>query len=253
MRSSRQTTRISRASLLPQLAVGLDFDASDRDLVGNGATRTSSIGFSLSQSIYSESKNSQYDISKYNEKSQGSVLETTRLNIIEQTARAYLTVLMAKSELDIQTDNLKLTRSNLERAEYRYKVGATDRSEVHRFETELGASLQHVSNAHSSYKISKNTLNQVLHRPIEEHFQIQEPSLEGPQIFGDKRLVQFLKSPGKVTTFKNFLSKTSIQNSPELKSLDAQIKAQKRALLAASRKTLCTRYRFSGKSESCFR
>ena len=236
MRSSRQSTRISRASLLPQLSAGLDFDAKDRDLVGTGATRTSSFGLSLGQSLYSESKNSQYDISKYTEKSQESSLETTRLDVIEQTAKAYLNVLMAKSELDIQRDNLKLTRSNLERAEYRYKVGATDRSEVHRFETELGSSLQSVSNAQSLHKTSKNTLNQILHRPIEESFQIKEPSLEQPQIFGDKRLEKFIASPKNVTIFKNFLSKISIEDSPELKNLDAKIKAQERTLLAASRK-----------------
>ncbi|MEW8623835.1 MAG: ABC transporter substrate binding protein [Candidatus Thiodiazotropha endolucinida] len=236
LRLVEDDTRLARSSLLPQVSVGLEQEFMDRDLVGTGATRATTASLSLSQSIYSESKRSSYTSSQFFEQAQAASLESTRLDIIQDTARAYLNVLVAKTERDIQHDNVKLTRANLERAQFRYKVGAADRSEVHRFETELGSALQSLSNSHSSFQQAKNTLNQILKRPIEEPFRTKEPNLSDPKIFGDDRLEAFISSPKKVTIFRDFLAEESLKNAPELTSLRHQISAQERVLLAAKRK-----------------
>lgn len=236
LRSAEDDTRIARSSLLPQLATGLDFDAKDRDLVGTGSTGLTTARLSLSQSIYSESAHSSYTSRKYYEQAQVATLESTQLDVIQDTAQAYFNVLVTRTELDIQRDNVKLTQANLERAQFRYEVGSSNRSEVHRFETALGTALQALSNAQSSYQRATNTLNQVLNRPIEEPFQTQEPNLSDPIIFGDARLESFLSSHRRVAIFRDFLAELSIENAPELASLRHQISAQERILLAAKRK-----------------
>ncbi len=235
-RSAKQDTRIARSSLLPQLSASVNADARDRDLVGTGPTRTTNAGLLLSQNLYSESKLSNYTSSKYFQDAQASSLESTQLDVIQDTAESYLNVLIAKTEKDIQRDNLKLTRANLERAQFRYEVGSTNRSEVYRFETELGSALQSVSNARSTYTQSENTLNRLLQRPIEDRFETQEPDLAGLRIFGDARLEKFISSPQNARIFQDFLVQESLENAPELDSLESQILAQERLLLAAKRK-----------------
>lgn len=233
--SSGQSTRIAKSSLLPQLTLGANSQAFDRDLVGTGATRSTSAGLTLSQVLYSESAHSNYTVAKHLEGSQSADLDRVRLDIIQLAARAYLNVLVAKTQVKIQRENLQVTRSNLERAQFRYKVGATDRSEVHRFETTLGGNRQDVSNAEAAYRQSRNQLNQILQQPIESPFQTQEPGLTDPRLFGDERLGSFITNPNKAKIFHGFLVQESLNNSPELESIRQQIAAQERTLLATKR------------------
>ncbi len=236
LQSSQQDSRIARSPLLPQLGASADWRSLDRDLAGIGPDRFSTLGISLSQSIYSETNRSVYTASRYLEKAQQASVDSTRLDVIQLTAQRYLNVLVTKTALDIQLDNLKLTQANLERAEFRYDVGSTNRSEVHRFETELGNDRQSVTSAQSAYQRALNSLNQVLHRPINDAFKTQEPGLSEPKIFGDERLASFLNNPLRVRVFTDFLAEKALENAPELVSLKHEIASQKRLLLAAKRK-----------------
>ncbi len=233
--SAGQSTRIARSSLLPQLNAGVTAQAFDRDLVGTGADRTTSAGISLSQTIYSDSARASYQIAQRLEAAQAADLDGVRLDIVQQAAQAYLNVLVTKTQLSIQRDNLKVTRANLERAQFRFDVGATDRSEIHRFETALGGSRQDVANAQALYFQTMNQLNQILQRPIEEQFRTAEPGLTDPKVFGDARLSAFITDPRKARIFRDFLVQESLSNTPELVSLNEQIAAQERSLLAAKR------------------
>lgn len=233
--SAGQSTRVARSGLLPQLSAGVSAQAFDRDLVGAGATRTSSAGISLSQTLYSEPARANYHIAQRLEAAQAAALDGVRLDIVQQAAQAYLNVLVTKTQLNIQRDNLKVTRANLERAQFRFDVGATDRSEVHRFETALGGNRQDVANAQALYLQTMNQLNRILQRPIEEPFRTAEPGLTDPKVFGDARLATFITDPRKARIFRNFLVQESLANAPELVLVNEQIAAQERSLLAAKR------------------
>ncbi|MEM0911041.1 MAG: TolC family protein [Pseudomonadota bacterium] len=236
VRLALETTKQARSTLLPQLSGNADWQALDRDLAISQQTRSTSVGLNLSQTIYSESQQSEFVSSKFLEKAQKAVFESTRLDIIELTALLYLDVLVAKTELAIQEDNLRLTFANLERAEYRSDIGAASRSDVLRFRTELGSDRQSVTDARSQFEQSINVLNQVLQRPITERFRTQEPGLSGPGIFGDSRLPSLLDTPRKVLFFSDYLTQEAIENSPEIESLKNEIASQERLLLATKRK-----------------
>ncbi len=233
--SAGQSTRIARSTLLPQLSAGVSSQAFDRDLVGVGATRTSSAGISLSQTLYSESARANYHIAQRLEAAQSADLDGVRLDIVQQAAQGYLNVLVAKTQLSIQRDNLKVTRANLERAQFRFDIGATDRSEVHRFETALGGSRQDVANAQALYLQTMNQLNRILQRPIEEPFRVAEPGLTDRKVFGDARLAAFITDPRRARIFRDFLVQEALNDAPELVALDEQVAAQERGLLAAKR------------------
>lgn len=235
--SVEQDTRIAKSALRPQVSAYGEWQNNDRDLVSNGGpTRTTSAGLSLSQSLYSETNIATYTSSKYLQAAQAASFNRTKLDVIEQTAIAYLNVLTAKTEKDIQQDNLKLTIANLERAKFRYRVGSANRSEVLRFETELGSDKQSVSNTQRDYQKALIALNQILHRPIDDVFITQEPGIDSPKIFGDERLAKFLTSNKQLRIFGGFLTEKSLSNAPELVSLKNEILAQERTLLAANRK-----------------
>lgn len=249
LQSAEQDTRIARSPLLPQLSADADWRSQDRDLAGIGPTRTSTLGLSLRQSIYSESDRGNYYSTRYLQQAEAASLQTTRLDVIRDTAEAYLNLLIAKTERDIQFDNLKLTRANLERAQFRYDVGSTDRSEVHRFETELGSDQQSMSSAQSQYFQQIGQLNQILHRPIDDPFQTREPGLSEPIIFADQRLDRFIVNQRQVKLFSSFLTQQSLANAPELVSLENEIASRKRLLLAAQRKRYVPDVDFVASSE----
>lgn len=235
-RLAEEDTRIARAALRPQLSGESTWQSLDRDLAGSGPRRSTDVGLSFSQSLYSETNRSEYTASRFFKDSEAAALEATRLDTIEDTAIAYINVLLAQTELEIQRDNLNLTRANLERAEFRYSVGATDRSEVHRFETELGNDQQAVASAYSQRELAQFELNRVLRQPIMNPIRTTEPSLTDPKIFGDPRLRNYLQGPAQIERFGRFLVDQSLKNSPELVSIQAQIQAQERLVLAAKRK-----------------
>lgn len=233
--SASQSTRVARSGLLPQLNLGADAQALDRDLAGAGPTHTSSANLNLSQVIYSESARANYHIAKHLEAGEAADLEGIRLDTIQQAAQAYINVLVTRTQFNIQHENLKVTLSNLERAEFRVKVGSADRSEIFRFKTELSNNRQEVSSAKALYRQTMNQLNQILRRPLEEPFQTQEPGLTDIPVFGDERLIQFITNAKNALIFRDYMVQQSLVNTPELLSLKEQIAVQKRALLAAKR------------------
>jgi len=233
---ARLNTKISRSALLPQLSANTSWNRQDRDLAFTRQTETTSVGLGVTQSLYSESNWSNYTSSKFLEEAQRATFESTRLDIIESTAQAYLNVLIAKTQLSIQRDNLKLTLANLDRARFRYRVGSTSRAEVLRFETQLANDKQSIANAQNSYQQSLHQLNRILNQPIAGHFQVSEPNLSDPKIFSDPRLGTFIQNPKQLGVFSNFLVEQTNDNAPELVSLQKEIKAQERELLATKRK-----------------
>lgn len=231
-----EDTRVARSALLPQVGGDISWNSQDRDLVGINPTRTTEVGLSLSQSLYSESLRSSYRATALAQNAQAADLDATELDVIETAALTYLNVLIAKTQRDIQLENLNRTRANLERAESRYDVGATDRSEVFRFETELGTDQQNVASALAAYERQRFELNRVLKQPIGLAFQTAEPGIEATSLFGDPRLVRYLRGPRGVATLSAFLAEEALRNAPELAAIRAQIEAQQRLQLAAKRR-----------------
>ncbi|MEM0952797.1 MAG: TolC family protein [Pseudomonadota bacterium] len=236
---SEQDAIIARSDLLPQISAEVDWENFDDDLaivpdVIPSETTTASL--SLRQRIYSESVLSNYRASQFNLTSERASRDATRLDVIQETATAYLDLLIAKTERDIQRENVRLTRANLDRAQFRYRVGSADRSEVFRFEAELASGLQEVALSQSVFQQSAFNLNRVLRRPIRDTISVVETGVDVPPVFGDPRLETFISAPAREMVFSDFLTAESISNAPELEDIDAQISAQDRLLLAAKRR-----------------
>lgn len=239
LESAYEDTNIARSSLLPQLNAELSYEAFDDDLALIPSfipNETTTASVNLSQSIYSETNLSSYRSTRFLQDGQEADFRATRLNVIQSTANAYLNLLIAKTEREIQRDNIRLTRANLERAQFRYRVGSANRSEVFRFETVLASDLQAIAGAQANYQRALFELNEILRAPINRAFAVAETGVESTEIFGDARLAPYVNGPANLAIFADFLSLEALENSPELDELNSQIASQERLLLAAKRR-----------------
>lgn len=237
--SAYEDTKLSRAPLLPQLSADLDWEAFDDDLAiipDFIPSETTTASVSVTQSIYSETTVSNFQSTRYLQDAEEAEYATTKLDVVEATSSAYLNVLIAKTELEIQRDNIRLTRANLERAQFRYRVGSANRGEVYRFETVLASDLQAVAAAQAGLQQARFALNQLLRRPIKTEFGVADTTIDNPKVFGDARLGKYISGPNSEQTFADFLTEEAYNNSPELDELDARIASQERLLLAAKRR-----------------
>ena len=93
----------------------------DRATFSNGgnAERDLSASLTLQQVIYSEAAWSNISAQELLQKSRESDLLTTELDVIEAATLAYINGLRAKSLIEIEASNLRLTEANLKRAKRR--------------------------------------------------------------------------------------------------------------------------------------
>jgi len=235
--ASREDVREARASLLPQLdfsALGVVIDSDRASIFQSERTASASLG--LSQLLYSDRAWANFDVQRDVMSSREQELAQLRLDTTLAAASAYLNVLRAKTVERISRDNLQLTRQNLERARTRVQIGMANRSEVYRWESELAGNRAEVIQAGANRNVAEIELNRILNSPPEEPFLTTELGLEDPTLItSDARVTAFLHDRWIFRVFRAFNVLEAFGNSPELKQLDAAIRAQERALLSTKR------------------
>lgn len=235
-----EEVRRARAPLLPRLEVsgqGLVVDE-DRAEAGFGSQpeRSMTAGLELRQVIYSDEAWAGYEIERQFQEARERERDRIRLDVTLETATAYLDVLRAKTQERVARENLHLTRENLERARTRTQIGVASPAEVYRFEAQIAADRQTVIFASARRNKAEIQLNRILDRPGEEPFATIEVGLEDPSLItSDPRIKRYIDNPWIFRVFRAFHVQVALENAPELKALDAQIRAQERNLTAARR------------------
>ncbi len=238
--AGRQEVRIAKSVLFPQLeisAVGavIDDDRA-RASLGTRAERTLAGSATLTQLIYSDDAWSNFGVSRSVQMSREEERERLRLDISLESSLNYLNLLKTITIEDIQEENLKVTKSNLELARFRQVIGYSGPSDVYRWESELANDRIEVLQAIAQRRVSEIALNRVLHRPLEEEVVTEETSVYDPElIISEERLFDYVDNPDDFGIFRNFVVQEGILAAPELRSIDAAIAAEQRILLAAKR------------------
>jgi outer membrane protein TolC len=238
--AGEQLVKQARSVLLPQV----DLDAKgemiddDRAEISSGATPERSVTGSVtaSQLLYDENAWSNYSVEKELQRTREEQRDTRELDVIRDTAVAYLNVLRAKTLERVEKDNLKLTRANLERAQVRVSIGIANRSEEFRWQTEIARSRANVLFAQATTRQSENRLNRLLSRPLQEEFVTTETDLRDPLlIVSDRRLFPYVDNPRNFRTYSDFMVAEGLEIAPELLGFEAAIAAQERILTNAKR------------------
>lgn len=238
--SGKYEVKKARANLLPQVeasATGILIKQETAEAsLGQQAERQIDGSLTFSQLLYSESASANFSIQKHLQAAREDDRRSVELDIALEAATAYLNVLRAKALSRIQRGNLKLTVSNLELARLRESVGASGRSDVYRWESEVATSRKNLIDADAQTEVAKIAMNRVLNRPLEEPFATEEAAIDDPILLtGDKKIFAYLDNPRTFGVFRDFMVQEGVNAAPELRQLDAAIAAQRRAKTATSR------------------
>lgn len=238
--AGEQVVKEARSSLLPQI----DLDAQgaviddDRAESSRGLTPERSFTGSVTatQLLYDEDSWSNYSVEKKLQTSREEQRDTVELDIIRNSAVAYLDVLRAKTLERVEKDNLRLTRANLERALVRVSIGIANRSEEFRWQSEIATNRANVLFTQARTRQTENRLNRLLNRPLEEQFATIETDLRDPLlIVSDPRLFPYVDNPRNYRIYRDFVAEEGLEIAPELLGFDAAIAAQERILANAKR------------------
>ncbi|HWA56783.1 MAG TPA: TolC family protein, partial [Gemmatimonadales bacterium] len=238
--SGVQDTRLGRSALLPQVqaeATGtMVREATAAASLGQRAERTGAAQVVFSQSIYDDQHWANYRIAQNGERARQADRRRTELDAVLRATTAYLNVLRTRAIARVERENLSLTRSNLDVAELKEKVGASGLSDVYRWQAELAQSRRRVLDADARVQVAALELNGSLNRPLEEAFQTSDAATDDPSLLvSDPRLLRFLGTPATFALFRDFSAQEGVKASPEIQALEAQIASEERRGTAAKR------------------
>jgi outer membrane protein TolC len=248
---------LARAELLPQLDIDVQGVQIDEDRagasMGSVAQTTVDGTLSLRQIIWAERPHANLAIQKHLQAGREKELEQLRLDIILETAVTYVNILKAKALERLQKNNLDVTRSNLKLAEVRARIGYSGLSDVYRWQSQRATDRLAVLEAKNSRAIAEIGLNQLLHRPLETPFQVQDLTPEDPIfITSDPRMLRMISNPAHFARLRDFLVMRGFELSPDLKQVSDAIQAQKRLYKSAVNRHISPNLALTGKAREIF-
>ncbi len=223
----------ARANLLPQVNLSSSGVLIDKDRAeasfGSQAEKSITGSASFSQVVFSQEALANLSVQNRLFNSLEYEREQAYNDLVLTTTNAYINLLRAKTVEDIQKENLKRTRSNLELAEIRNSVGSSSRAEVFRWESEVASNRKDVISANANRNLAEMELNRILNRPLEESFTIVEVGIDNVDIFGSAEfMAKYLGNPWSFKKFREFMVNEGVKQSTELAALDELIKARDR-------------------------
>jgi len=248
--AAQESVNESRAPLLPQ--IGLSGSAS---LIDADRARTfpafSETEFSATlaarQLIYSDEAWANYSIEKSLRDLSIEERQQLQLDVILEAAASYIDLLLAQSVERIQKENLKLTRSNLQLASSRVEIGAANRVELFRWQSQIAANQRDVIDAEALKRQARIAINRILNRPLYEVFDTVEATLNDPELVASfDSLAPYIDNPKGFALYSEFMASEAVSASPEIRQLDASIRARDRDLTAAKRSFFIPQIDLSG-------
>ncbi|MEA2091159.1 MAG: TolC family protein [Campylobacterota bacterium] len=226
----------SKSKLLPQLSVG----ASHKFRGGYGSDalgkQNGSASLSLSQIIYDESAWSSLDIEKLLQHARISTHKQTELDVIQDATVKFLNVLKAQTLRDVQKDNIRLSRINLELAQSKARIGTASKADIYRWESKLFAAKADLLSAKSTLKQAKEALNQILNRPLDENFDVDPALIDNPVlIMNDPELAGLIGNSTSYQQLSKVLIEIGLDASPKIATQIANIATEQRSLKSEKR------------------
>lgn len=230
---------LAKADLLPELEVSTSLAIFDEQTTftyqgAQGRTNWLASG-ELTQVLFAEPILANVAINKMLKMSEEKELLQTQLDVIIDVANAYMNILFAKSNLNIQQQNVARTKENYDISTAKEATGYTGASDINRWEAELANANINLNQAYAGLRQAKFQLNQLLNRPINEAIEVEEITLEESMLMITDARTDFIDDYGKLEQFSNFLVNYSKAHLPELAQVDIGLEVQKRLQLSRER------------------
>jgi outer membrane protein TolC len=228
----------ARSAMFPQ--VGLSGSYTTRNdspsvTLGLFPEQSTDAAISLDQLIYSDSVAAGVTIQKELQRNREAELQKLRLDVVQAATTAYYLVLNARSQLRVQENNLRISRTNLELAQNRVTLGTSTLADVYRWEAEVARAQVVVVSARSDLRQSWETLNRILHREQGTRVVLNEAVFDEPFIMSRAEFDDLVRSPADYAKFSMFYIERALRQAPELDQINAQIAAKERELSSAKR------------------
>ncbi|MBX2867918.1 MAG: TolC family protein [Acidiferrobacterales bacterium] len=240
LKSNAEDVQQARSLLKPQFNTSLTTVQLDSDnggvVAGQSAERTTTANVEFSQIIYSEPALAAIKIQHYQQRARAAAQRELELDIVQSATVSFLTILKAQAQLNIQRRSLNLARTNLDLAQDRVRLGSSNSSDIFRWESEVALTRQQLLDARSSLEQSKDALNKILGRPLNERFSTAPASLSDPSLLVSRQdLVEVIDNQDSFNRMGKIFLENALENSPEIVQLRALIAGQERELKSAQR------------------
>ena len=224
---------------LPGVDLSGDFTWLDPDVTSalGSAERQLSFGAQVQQLLFSARALAGVDSTDANRSRVEHAIRTAELDLVADTASAYLNLLRARTAERITRENLSRTRRNLSLAEIRVGIGSAKRDEVFRWQIEIADGRAEVIGASATRNQAEIAVNRFMNRDLEAAFVVIEPAEPDEQVMIDPRIAQYVEDPWSFRVFREFMAKEALNNSPELREVNAAILAES-ATLRGQRQSL---------------
>ncbi|HEY6723082.1 MAG TPA: TolC family protein, partial [Polyangiaceae bacterium] len=235
--STAEQVNQARSALLPQLGVGVGARWIDEDrTLLYGAERSASWSAQLRQTIYDERSWGSFTTEKHLQRARERNQDAFRLDVVLSVALAYLDLLRTQTAINVQKQDLALSRSNLELARVREKVGVGGREEVYRWEAQVANAQNRLLATVAISRAARVELNTLLNRPSEQAVVPKELAIDDSSLLtSGKKLNRYLEDPNLFAVLSDFMTQESHRLAPELASVDASLAAATRSVTAEKR------------------
>ncbi len=225
----------ARSRLLPQVSVNgnhlLRNDENASVQAGGLPEQQGTLSLNLSQILYDESSLANLDIERLRQTARMAENQQFELDIVENATVAFLNVLQSQTLKEIRSENLELTRTNLELAQDRVKIGIATRADIFRWESEVARSTADLISANASLKQAQESLNQLLNRPLDERFSVEPATLDDPTlVMNDPELAGLISNQARFQSLSGVLIGLGLDRSPEIAGQVALLAEQQRTL-----------------------
>ncbi|MCF8083241.1 MAG: TolC family protein [Deltaproteobacteria bacterium] len=218
--------------LFPQIKGQVEYRRVDENAAKRSfettALERSTGGVLLRQLIFSDpvisrlrAANRSVDSAQFKEASQ-------RLDVAARTQKRYIDCLAAAAVYWIREYNLNLTRQNLKTAKDRQAAGTGGPQEVYRWEAQEAQDRSQVLTAQSALERAMVGLNRIMGEDQQQIWAFEDcrdTRMEG--IFDPRTFQSLIRNPGEFLTLNRFVIHKALDTSPELKSVDNLIDANR--------------------------
>ena len=229
-----QEVQVSKNNYLPDLAVGATANYIDPELakvsLGQNPEFSTSGNVVLQQLIYAPDASANKTVQKELSKAQKEFYNSEQLNLILDASVAYFNSLVNKTNVNIQNQNLQVTKLNLELAEQNFEEGASGKSDVLRFKSQMAQNTQSLVEAANDLRQSFNAINSLLNKPIGTKLDVENAVIsEGLfKNYNFEKMSELIDNPRTQPLLIAFLTEEAKRNAPELKNLTYNMEAIKR-------------------------
>ncbi len=237
--SKEKDVGLARTQLFPQVGLSAGARVVDENQAIQGtAERTVSGAATLDQVLFSESLLASLAVRRHEMMASEYSLDQTELDTVLSSGVAYFDILRAITNRRIRRDYMELVKENLHIAQKRLAVGYAGAADVYRWESELASAKNSLIEAHTTLLATKQRLNQILFRPIDEEFSVADVHLS-EHLFSQYPEADFRKyvdNPASMKLATDFLVAETTESLPEIKEIDEAILANERILTSYGRK-----------------